>query len=251
MRLKMQERPQHRHPVMVQKWRDLLFLHWEYDPQAIQDTLPDGLSVDTFDGKAYLGVIPFFARNTRSRFLPPIPGFSNYHELNVRTYVYDRNGIPGIWFYSLDANHFLAVIGARLVFHLPYFYASMPAESHPDEITYTSHRSSIDSRLKSHFQYHPTSDLFIAKPGTLEFFLIERYVLFASSKKNKLYSGRVWHKPYPLAEVEVSQSNENILRLDGFSNLSSTPAHQIMSPGVDAEIFNLEEANLFYDKDRR
>ncbi|MEI6536644.1 MAG: DUF2071 domain-containing protein, partial [Verrucomicrobiaceae bacterium] len=87
-------------PVMFQQWRDLLFLHWEYSAAAIQATLPEGLFVDTFDGKAYLGVVPFFMRKIRPRFLPAVPGISDFMELNLRTYVHDRAGVPGVWFYS-------------------------------------------------------------------------------------------------------------------------------------------------------
>jgi len=110
-------------PVMFQQWRDLLFLHWEYPAEAIQATLPAGLFVDTFAGKAYLGVVPFFMQKIRPRFLPAVPGISDFMELNLRTYVHDRAGVPGVWFYSLDANQWLAVQVARNFFHLPYEYA--------------------------------------------------------------------------------------------------------------------------------
>ena len=86
-------------PVMFQQWRDLLFLHWEYPATAIQVTLPEGLFVDTFGGKAYLGVVPFFMGNIRPRFLPAVPGISDFMEMNLRTYVHDRAGMPGVWFY--------------------------------------------------------------------------------------------------------------------------------------------------------
>jgi uncharacterized protein len=114
MRLKMRERPQHRTPVMYETWENLLFLHWEYDPQAIQDSLPKGLYVDTFGGKAYLGVVPFMMRAVRPRLFPFTRGISDFEELNVRTYVYDSTGTPGVWFYSLDAKHYVAGKLARL-----------------------------------------------------------------------------------------------------------------------------------------
>ena len=112
-------------PVMYQQWSDLLFLHWEYSAAVIQATLPEGLFVDTFGGKAYLGVVPFFMRNIRPRFLPAVPGISDFMEMNLRTYVHNRAGIPGVWFYSLDANQWLAVKIARRFFHLPYEHAEM------------------------------------------------------------------------------------------------------------------------------
>ena len=244
MRLKMRERPQHHTPVMYEKWHDLLFLHWEYDPQTIQRLLPKGLYVDTFEDKAYLGVVPFFMRDVHPRIFPSILRTSDFLELNVRTYVFDENGTPGVWFYSLDANHYLAVKAARLFFNLPYFYANMRAEFDPTnrEVAFSCYRYGTDSNLKTHLRYRSISDTSFSKPDTLEFFLIERYILFAYSNK-KLYSGRVWHRPYQLTDVEVSNLDENVLGLDGFSKRSRTPDHRIMSTGVEVDIFGLEELN--------
>lgn len=98
---------------MYQRWRDLLFLHWEYPVEQIQQTLPPGLRVDTYHGQAYLGIVPFFMCDIRPRFLPAVRGISHFLELNLRTYVYDEAGVPGVWFYSLDANQRLAVKVAR------------------------------------------------------------------------------------------------------------------------------------------
>ena len=244
MRLKMREPPQHRTPVMYEKWHDLLFLHWEYDPQTIQRLLPQGLYVDTFEDKAYLGVVPFFMQDVHPHGFPSILRTSDFLELNVRTYVFDKNGTPGVWFYSLDANHYLAVKAARLFFDLPYFYANMTAELNPTnrEITYSCYRYGTDPSLKTHLKYRSISDTSFAKPDTLEFFLIERYILFAYSN-HKLYCGRVWHNPYQLTDVEVSILDENVLGLDGFSKRSRTPDHRIMSAGVEVDIFGLEELN--------
>src|SRR5437868_2527421 len=106
--------PDGRRPkVMFHRWEALLFLHWHLPPPRIQQTLPDGLTVDTFEGNAYLGITPFFMRKVRPVGVPPLPWFSDFQELNTRTYVFDRNGVPGVWFYSLDCNQPLAVIGAR------------------------------------------------------------------------------------------------------------------------------------------
>ena len=241
-RLKMRERPEHRTPVLYERWENLLFLHWEYDLQAIQQTLPSGLYVDTFDGKAYLGIVPFWMRDVRPRLFPTALRMSGFEELNVRTYVYDSTGTPGVWFYSLDANHDLAGKLARLFFNLPYFHANMTTEFRPDnkEISFSSYRQGTDPRFKSEFSYRAISQPSLAIPGTLEFFLIERYVLFAYSKRKKLYAGRVWHNPYELADVEVNNLEENVLSLDGFRKPSSDAHHKIMSQAVDVDIFGLE-----------
>ena len=144
-RLAVRRRPLAR-PVMFQQWRDLLFLHWEFSVAEIQRTLPEGLFVDTFEGKAYLGVVPFFMQNIRPRFLPAVPGLSNFMEMNLRTYVHDRAGVPGVWFYSLDANQPLAVAIARRLFHLPYEHATMKSSRSPQGlIRYESQRRGDDA----------------------------------------------------------------------------------------------------------
>jgi uncharacterized protein len=245
MRLRMRERPQHRTPVMYETWENLLFLHWEYDPQAIQRTLPNGLYVDTFDGKAYLGLVPFVMRALRPRLFPSLLGISDFEELNARTYVYDSRGTPGVWFYSLDANHYWAGKLARLFFNLPYFHATMTADFNPqeNEMSFSSNRHGTDPTLTTHIRYRSGSQPFAAAADTVEFFLIERYVLYACSKGNQLYSGRVWHRPYQLTGVEVSVLEEHVLDLDGFRKPSRDQNHQIMSHGVEVEIFALEKLN--------
>src|SRR5688500_14739545 len=99
--------------IMFQKWRSLLFLHWSFDPEVIQNTLPKGLFVDTFNNRAYIGIVPFFITDLRMAIMPSIPNFSRFLELNMRTYVYDQNGTPGVWFYSLDINSAAATLAAR------------------------------------------------------------------------------------------------------------------------------------------
>lgn len=243
-RLTLRERPQRR-PVMFQKWRRLLFLHWEYDPAEIQRTLPPGLYVDTFAGKTYLGVVPFYMRDVRPRFCPAAPGVSNFLETNVRTYVYDERGVAGVWFYSLDANQWLAVQAARRFFKLPYFYAKMRArQGLKDEVSYTTWRRGSDPNLGSHFRYRPDGSLHQAEPGSLEFFLAERYVLFAYDPANRqLSTGRVYHPPYPLCEAQVRNWDAHLLELAGLSAPNRPPEHILMSPGVDVDIFALEKVS--------
>lgn len=240
-RLTLRERPQGYSPVMYQKWRDLLFLHWAYEPAEIQQTLPPGLVVDTFEGKAYLGIVPFFMRDVRPRFSPNVPGISNFMETNVRTYVYDDQGVAGVWFYSLDANQWLAVQAARLFFKLPYFYARMKAEREGTggAVDYTIWRHGTEQALSSHFYYRPQGDPFQAQPGSLEFFLIERYILFAHLGRGRLLRGQVHHQPYPLCQAQVSAWDDHLLTLDGLRSAGREPDHIIMSRGVDVDIFAL------------
>ncbi len=226
---------------MYQQWRDLLFLHWEYPAAAIQATLPEGLFVDTFGGKAYLGIVPFFMRNIRPRFLPAVPGISNFMEVNLRTYVHDRSGVPGVWFYSLDANRWLAVKIARRFFHLPYEHARMRANRAPDgRIRYESLRTGERANGASClFEYAAGAELLPPSPGSPEFFLVERYRLYSRAPCG-LRRGAVSHQPYPLCRADVSAWDDHLLTLDGFAPAGRPPDHIVMSRGVDVTIFPLE-----------
>lgn len=227
--------------VMYQRWSDLLFLHWEYPAAVIQATLPEGLFVDTHGGKAYLGVVPFFMQNIRPRFLPAVRGISNFMEMNLRTYVHDRSGVPGVWFYSLDANQWLAVKIARRFFHLPYEHAKMRAQRTAEgRIHYESLRTGARANgSRCVFDYAPGAEVPQPEPGSLEFFLVERYRLYSSSPDG-LRRGAVFHEPYPLCRADVTAWDENLLPLDGFAPTGSAPDHVIMSRGVDVTIFPLE-----------
>jgi uncharacterized protein YqjF (DUF2071 family) len=228
--------------IMWQTWQDLLFLHWTWDPAEIQKTLPPGLFVDTFENKAYLGIVPFFMRHVRPVHFPAIPYFSNFLELNVRTYVYNEYGTPGVWFYSLDCNRLLAVIGARLLFHLPYFFAKMSAQTNDARVIYSSFRRLSKMPQPARFQYEGDNPIFRAEPGTLEFFLIERYILFAWMKKiRKLYMGQINHMPYPLISTKADAWDNQMLQINGFSPRQSQPDHTLFSPGVTVRIFPLKD----------
>jgi uncharacterized protein YqjF (DUF2071 family) len=238
-RLEACAKPHDRQAIMFQNWRDLLFLHWQYEPEIIQQSLPRGLTVDTYDGRAYLGVVPFYMRDIRPRFCPSIPGISNFLELNLRTYVYDKFGRPGVWFYSLDANQWLAVRVARSFFNLPYFDAKMIARKE-SAIDYRVHRKGCSKESESHFRYSEEKQLSTAEPGSLEFFLVERYYLFAVNRAGTLFSGRVHHTPYPLMSVSAEVLSEGVIELAGFERPGRSPDHAIMSPGVDVNIFAIE-----------
>ena len=137
-RLSIRQRPSG-HPIMHQTWGKLLFMHWRIDENLLRSLVPSQLEIDKFDGSAWIGVIPFTMWNIRAAFLPPIPGTSAFHELNVRTYVH-INGVPGVWFFSLDAQNKLAVWAARKLYHLPYFYADMSLSQSDNTISYSSRR---------------------------------------------------------------------------------------------------------------
>lgn len=227
---------------MYQSWSDLLFLHWCVEPEVIQKLLPAGLFVDCFDGSAFLGVVPFFMKNIRFRGAPSLPWISNFLELNLRTYVFDETGRPGVWFISLDCNQPFAVWAARTLFHLPYQHASMQASIKSGQtIDYHSHRSTQRAAIKSsHFTYSLQTYAESAQPGTLEFFLTERYLLFAVNPRMQILRGQVHHTPYPLCNAEVRHVETDLFELNGL-DLNQRPFdHAIGSHGVNVEVFALE-----------
>jgi hypothetical protein len=241
IRLQLIERqpPLGQSPVMFQRWFHLLFLHWPVEPESIQSTLPSGLQVDTFAGKGWIGIVPFFMRGVRPAGLPSIVGLSNFLELNLRTYVLDRDGRPGIWFYSLDANQPLAVWIARLCFALPYQHAAMRTDIDGGEMAYSSVR--LGSAEALHYRYRPALDLEEAGFGSLEFFLLERYRLFAQ-RRGRLLTGRVYHAPYRLGKAIVHELDSRLFELDGFEVPSEPPAHAAYVRRVDVSIYPVKLA---------
>lgn len=227
-------------PVMYQTWSDLLFLHWEWDPAAIQATLPPGLYVDTYGDRAYVAVTPFGMNDVRASFLPEIPGTANFLELNVRTYVHDRNGVPGVWFYSLDCNQTLAVLMARGFYSLPYFSAEMSA---CEEVGYyrfrCQRRGESDAAV---FHYRKEEKPVNSQPGTLPFFLAERYLLYSYSKRTrKLYSARIHHQPWELFQAHIGRCDDTMLRLNRFDPRLRDPDHHWVASSLRVKIFALDE----------
>ncbi len=221
-----------------QRWSRLLFGHWEVGPREIQATLPPGLFVDTFEGSAYLGIVPFFMERVRPAWLPPLPGLSWFLELNVRTYVHDAAGNPGVWFYSLDCNQPVAVAIARRFFHLPYFHARMRARQQGATIYYQSRRRGAAS-AEGRYAWEPATDGTPARAGTLEFFLVERYLLYAADAQGRLLAGRVHHAPYRIYTPNVSEFSVEPARAAGFA-LNGAPVSWIAAGAVDVTVFPLE-----------
>ncbi len=226
-------------PVMRQCWSGLLFLHWPIDPSLIQARLPAGLFVDTYDGQAWLGVVPFFMDRVRPVMLPPVPRLSYFLELNVRTYVHDAEGRPGVWFFSLDCNQPIAVEIARRFFHLPYEHAAMKIIRRGNQIDYHSHRKSLAANL-SKFRYETASSTQLAVEGSLEWFLVERYLLFSVNPAGALYCGRVQHAPYEIAPGNCTHWSTEPLRLLGFNDLTGNPPSMLVAKTVEVKIFPLK-----------
>lgn len=217
-----------------QRWSDLLFLHWRLEPGAVQAKLPTGLKVDVHDGAAWLGIVPFFMERIRPVFLPPLPWLSWFLELNVRTYVHDREGRPGVYFFSLDCNQPVAVSLARKCFHLNYQRATMHARREGNGIRYGCRRRR--DAVEACYAWQRPDSLHEAEPGSLEFFLLERYALYAAKADGSLVCGRVHHAPYRVAEARVQDWSVRPAELAGFP-LSGPPDSVLASPGVEVLVY--------------
>ncbi len=225
-------------PVMKQRWAGLGFFHWEVEPDVIAARLPEGLHVDTFTDRAYLGVVPFFMHRIRPVGLPPLPWLSWFHEMNVRTYVHDDDGNPGVWFFSLDCDQPLAVEIARRAFHLPYQHAEMSSSEEGGMIRYRSHRKS-SILPHSEFEYPIPANPQFAAAGSLEWFLVERYLLFSSDKQGNLHRGRVHHSPYLIEPMSEGNCSKTPFALNGFIEPESAPVSLLAAAPVDVTVFPL------------
>jgi hypothetical protein len=236
-RLSPSERPPGR-PAGFQRWRHLLFLHWEVGAKALAALLPGELTVDTYEGRAWVGVVPFTMRDVAPRWSPSVPGVSHFHELNVRTYVHHRGKDPGVWFFSLDAAATLAVVIARARWHLPYHRASMRLDVEGDRVHYESRRL-FPGPKPAEFEadYRIGEAIGSAKPGTLEHFFAERYILYARTGQG-LSIGRVHHVPYPLHRAHVERWRDGMVQAAGLPAGKDEPL-ALYSPGVDVDVYDL------------
>jgi len=219
-----------------QRWRDLLFLHWPVAPQLLQDLLPAGLTIDTFDGKAYIGVVPFAMFGVRPWWLPKWMAF-DFLETNVRTYVHYQGSGPGVYFFSLDAASWLAVQAARIGWSLPYYYAQMSMHKKAEQIEYKLTRSNNQSAMMD-VSYTPLAPVDSSDPAGLPFFLAERYLLY-TEKSSVLYRGQVYHTPYPLQQVRVEHCQQGLVQAAGVHGEFAMPPLAHYAAGVDVDIFPL------------
>jgi uncharacterized protein YqjF (DUF2071 family) len=186
--------------VMSQTWNNLLFAHLPVPVAQLRSLVPTLLHIDTFNGEAWVAVTPFSIGNLRARFLPPLPPFSSFPELNVRTYVKVEDK-PGVFFFSLDAASLAAVMGARALYFLPYFHARMRIRVGADEVRYWSRRlRGREARFEA--RYAPVSPPRNPERGTLEHWLVERYCLY-TVMGGALYRAEIHHLPWPLHDARA------------------------------------------------
>jgi uncharacterized protein len=200
---------------MQQTWRRLTFLHWPCQPNQIRGLLPAGLQLDTFDNTAWIGLVPFEIFD-----VPCIPHFP---ETNVRTYVIGPDGAPAVWFFSLEAARVMAVVGARLGYHLPYFWATMRVTSENGVIHYQSRRhwphdpqAVADIRVRPGVLFQP------GELSDLDHFLTARFHLYAASRA-KLRRAQIEHPPWPLARASVLNLHQTLFEASALPPPQGSP----------------------------
>lgn len=225
-----------------QSWKDLLFAHWPLSVSELRGLVPDGLNLQEFDGTSWIGVVPFRMSGVMRRPLPDLPWVSAFPELNVRLYV-EHNGIPGVWFLSLDASNALAVWAARRFFHLPYHHARIDFKTGDEHFHFSSQRTVTNAKTEFEATYQPAGEAYFARPGSLEAFLIERYCLYARSPNGELYRGDVHHAPWPLQQASGKVKADPLLETHGLSTKSQAPLLHF-SRGVDVAVWSLKRLSI-------
>lgn len=234
---------------MRMQWRHLLFMHWPIPVEKIRPLVPraDRLQIETFEGVAWVGLIPFTMRCVQPWVIPPLPGVGDvrsltaFHECNVRTYV-ECDGVPGVWFFSLDAASQLAVWGARKFFHLPYFYARMRLTRREDEIEYAVNRMDNPPEASLRCRWRVGIPLPPSKPGDLAHFLTERYGLYSVDPHGGLYRGRIRHKPWPLRAAELISLDASLVRAAGIEIDHRKPPALHHADVLNVQAWGLERA---------
>lgn len=192
---------------MTQSWRWLTFLHWRYDPALVRPLVPQPLELDLFEGAAWVGLVPFKIFD--------FPGLPSFPETNVRTYVIGPDGSRAVWFFSLDAERLMAVIGARAAFGLPYYWAKMRVAAGERSIAYSSRRRWPHShRYTTDLEVRP-GELFAAgELAERDHFLTARFRLY-SIRLGKLSYTQIEHEPWPLARCAVAHLQQNLIEAAG------------------------------------
>ena len=209
--------------IMTQSWHDLLFAHWPVDKAELRDKVPRGFALDDYDGQAWVGIVAFHMTNVAPRGVPALPWISAFPELNVRTYVtVDRR--PGVYFFSLDAGNPVAVGAARTLFHLPYFSAAIDVEVKDGWVQYSSRRrNSKDGTADFVARYRGIGPIRTPQPGSLEYFLTERYCLYTVDDSFRPYRLEIHHRPWPLQAAELEVTSNTMATAIGIRLAAAAP----------------------------
>lgn len=225
--------------IMTQRWNDLLFLHYSVSPETLRPLIPDALTLDLYQHRAWVSITPFWINHLRPPGIPSLPWISHFAEINVRTYV-SHGGKPGVYFFSLDASNLSAVWGARVFYRLPYWQAAMKLEGRGKAmLQYRSKRQHGPKPAEIRLSYGPASPPFQARPGSLQHFLSERYCLYSYNRK-RLYRGEIHHLPWELQEATVEVE---------LNTMAQTAAIEL-PPTPDSAYFSRELKVLFWPPER-
>ncbi|MBM7609773.1 uncharacterized protein YqjF (DUF2071 family) [Lysinibacillus composti] len=207
--------------TMKQIWSDLLFAHYPIKYEVLRKLVPEALHLDSYNGMCWIGVVPFRMSGIRLRGLPSIPGTDQFPELNVRTYV-TLDGKPGVYFFSLDAANWLAVKGAKTLYHLPYWHADMEIKNSGTNIEFKSKRLQ-DNEIELACSYRPISEPFQASKGSFEEWMVERYCFYTLNSSGVPLRCDILHEPWRLQEAEAEFRYNSILSKQGIDVASDSP----------------------------
>ena len=195
--------------VMRMSWLDLAFLNWPVRARVLRQTLPPGVELDCFEGQAWLSLVSFQMAGVGVRGVPDLPGVSVFPELNLRTYVL-VDGIPAVWFYSLDADQRVAVEFGRRLYHLPYYRARISIWQEQDWLRYESVRTHPGSpAAEFRGRYRPLGESVPAPAGSLADWLTNRLAFVTATRSGRVYRCSVRHSPWPLqaGEAEITTNS--------------------------------------------
>jgi uncharacterized protein YqjF (DUF2071 family) len=196
---------------MRQVWRSLTFLHWRYDAETIANRLPRGLTLDTFDGSAWVGLVPFVLAGVKLYDFPALPWISEFPETNVRTYVRGADGERGVWFFTLEADRLAAVILARAWYKLPYRWAAMRVRQQGSAVEYRSRRSLLFGQGSSSIGIEIGEAV---DPTELDHFLTARFRLYTAAKGHIAYA-QIEHRPWSLRRATLTALHETLMENSG------------------------------------
>lgn len=218
-----------------------MFLHWRLAPGVVRTLVPATLELDLFEGVAWVSVVAFTVSRMRPTFLPPIPGLSHAQQINVRTYV-ERDGVPGLWFLSLDVDNPLAILAARIVYRLAFFRARMEAFENGGIVTFCCKRTDAKGASATFDAAWQLGDRLPApRPGTLEFFLLERYVMY-SGANDHLLRARIHHRPWPLRRATLRYLASSMLESHGLPEQMDAPMLHGQATPFDVAIWPPKDA---------
>ena len=225
-----------RRAVMTQTWANLAYLHFDYDPAEIQALLPTGVDVDTFEGRAYVGLIPFSMRKVGIPRLPAVPYLGTFSEINVRTYV-TRGGVPGVWFFSLDVDRLLPAFVARLTYRLPYCWGQASHDVTGHSLTTTVRRRwpRHESRNVASTRIEMTIGDPITQPTDFDIWSTARWGLYSRGFGSRLMYAPVSHPEWPLYSATLNKLDDSLVAAAGLTPSTAAP-RCLFSPGVPVRI---------------